>query len=198
MINQRKTLERTNRIFVKELPYYDCKNIVAAHPLYNSNLPISCQTRNQLDKFKNLFDLDLFNLNVPTDNHTNLNANFNSSFRCRYFTPHNFSLKANALPHYNNSYFSVLHNNIRSLSKNLDDFQSQLLHELNTNFSIIGVTETRIVRTEPLNFNPKIPGYNFEYVPTPLSAGGVGLYIKESLSYRILENTSNASFLALW
>ena len=198
MINQRKTLERANRTFLKELPYYDCKNIVAAHPLYNSNLPISCHTRNQLDKFKSLFDLDLFNLNVPIDNHTNLNENFNSSFRCRYFTPHNFALKANALPHSNNSYFSVLHNNIRSLSKNLDDFQSQLLHELNTNFSIIGVTETRIVKNKPLNFNPTIPGYNFEYVPTPLSAGGVGLYIKESFSYRILENTSNASFQALW
>ena len=63
--------------------------------------------------------------------------------------------------------FSVLHNNIRSLSKNLDDFQSQLLHELNTNFSIIGVTETRIVKNKPLNFNPTIPGYNFEYVKTP-------------------------------
>ena len=35
MINQRKTLERANRTFLKELPYYDCKNIVAAHPLYN-------------------------------------------------------------------------------------------------------------------------------------------------------------------
>ena len=76
MINQRKTLERTNRIFVKELPYYDCKNIVAAHPLYNSNLPISYQTRNQLDKLKNLFDLDLFNLNVPIDNHTNSERKF--------------------------------------------------------------------------------------------------------------------------
>ena len=42
----------------------------------------------------------------------------------------------------------------------MHDFQSQLLHELNTNFSIIGVTETRIVKNKPLNFNPKVPGYN--------------------------------------
>ena len=40
--------------------------------LYIYNLPISCHTRNQLDKFKSLFDLDL---NVPIDNHTNLNEN---------------------------------------------------------------------------------------------------------------------------
>ena len=30
----------------------------------------------------------------------------------------------------------------------------------------------------------KIPGYSFEYVPTPLSSGGVGLFIDESLNYK--------------
>ena len=44
----------------------------------------------------------------------------------------------------------------------------------------------------------KIPGYSFEYVPTPLSSGGVGLFIDEFLSYRILEKISNEAFQALW
>ena len=43
----------------------------------------------------------------------------------------------------------------------------------------------------------KIPGYSFGYVPTPLSSGGVGLFIDESLSYRILEKISNEAFQAL-
>ena len=32
-----------------------------------------------------------------------------------------------------------------------------------------------------MDFNPSIPGYVFEYVPTPLASGGVGLYINERL-----------------
>ena len=33
-----------------------------------------------------------------------------------------------------------------------------------------------------------IPGNVFEYVPTPLVSGGVGMFIDESLDYRILED----------
>ena len=43
-----------------------------------------------------------------------------------------------------------------------------------------------------------IPGYVFEYVPTPLASGGVGMFIDESLDYRILEKTSNEAFQVLW
>ena len=32
------------------------------------------------------------------------------------------------------------------------------------------------------DFNPKIPNYEFEYVPTPLAAGGVGMYIDDTPS----------------
>ena len=44
----------------------------------------------------------------------------------------------------------------------------------------------------------KIPGYSFEYIPTPLSSGGVGLFIDELLNCRILEKISNEAFQALW
>ena len=37
----------------------------------------------------------------------------------------------------------------------------------------------------------KYQGYSFEYVPTPLSSGGVGLFIDESLDYPFLEKISN-------
>ena len=66
-------------------------------------------------------------------------------------------------------------------------------------FSIIELSETRITNADAnsLTFNPNIPGYNFQYVPTPLSAGGVGMYVEEELNYRIIERTSNESFQAL-
>ena len=41
-------------------------------------------------------------------------------------------------------------------------------------------------------------GYVFEYVPTPLASRGVGMFIDESLDYRILEKTSNEAFQVLW
>ena len=74
-----------------------------------------------------------------------------------------------------------LHNNIRSLKRNLENFQVHLLDELNFEFSIIGVSETKTISGKEMDFNPSIPGYVFEYVPTPLASGGVGLYINDSL-----------------
>lgn len=63
---------------------------------------------------------------------------------------------------------------------------------------LIGVTETRIRNANSMDFNPEIPGYTFEYVPTPLSAGGVGMYIDSELRYTVLEKSSNEAFQALW
>ena len=95
--------------------------------------------------------------------------------------------------------FSVLHNNVRSLRRNVkENFQVHLLDELNFDFSIIGVSETKIISGKNLDFNPNIPGYIFEYAPTPLASGGVGLYINYSLKYTVIEKTSNEAFQALW
>ena len=93
----------------------------------------------------------------------------------------------------------MFHTNIGSLKSNLEKFQTHLLEELDFHFNIIGITETRI-RNElgDLDFNPMIPNYNFEYVPTPLSAGGVGIYIDQRFKYTVIEKTSNEAYQALW
>ena len=52
-------------------------------------------------------------------------------------------------------------NNVRSLRRNLENFQVHLLDELNFDFSIIGVSETKIISGKNLDFNPNIPGYIF-------------------------------------
>ena len=41
-------------------------------------------------------------------------------------------------------------------------------------------------------------GYEFEFVPTPLPFGGVGMFIDETLHYTILEKTSDEVVQALW
>ena len=40
--------------------------------------------------------------------------------------------------------------------------------------------------------------YVFEYVPTPLASGGVGLFVDQSLHDAVLEKTSNEAFQAIW
>ena len=97
------------------------------------------------------------------------------------------------------SKISFLHTNIRSLKKNFEEFQHHVLSELNFSFTVIGVSETRICDREcGSNFVPELPGYYFESVPTPLSAGGVGLFIDQNCKYRVLERVSNSCFQSLW
>jgi hypothetical protein len=112
---------------------------------------------------------------------------------CRYFSPHSFDLQVAKITNKKTA-LSFLHNNVRSLKKNLENLQNHLLSEFNFQFNIIGVSETRIVDQKPLDFNPDIPCNRFEYVPTPLSAGGVGMYIMNSINYRIID----IYFQALW
>ena len=57
------------------------------------------------------------------------------------------------------------------------NFQTHLLNELDFPFSVIGVAETKIKNATFSDLNTTISGYNFEFVPPPLSAGGVGMYI---------------------
>ena len=119
--------------------------------------------------------------------------------RCKYYSPNSFNqLKSERCQRSDPKTFSLIQNNTRSLNRNFEDFQTHLLNELDFPFSIIGVTETNIRNADFADFNPSLAGYNFEFVPTPLSAGGVGMYIDWDLRYAIIEKRSNESFQALW
>ena len=73
-----------------------------------------------------------------------------------------------------------------------------LFSEVKRNFTVLGVTETRLCEGASIDFIPQVPGYRFEFVKTPLSVGRVGLFINENYKYRVLERSTNSSYQALW
>ena len=77
---------------------------------------------------------------------------------------------------------SLLHINIRSLQKHIIDLQEFLS---NSSFfpDIITITETRIKDQPAINID--IPSYNF-FVKSLNNAGGVGVYINDTLNCRVL------------
>ena len=78
--------------------------------------------------------------------------------------------------------FSLLCVNIRSLNANFDK-----LNELLTNYDIlpdiIAISETKLELLQV--YNAKLKGYHFYHKGTTTRWGGVGLFIKESLSISI-------------
>ena len=90
--------------------------------------------------------------------------------------------------------FSIFHNNLICLSNNFENLQSSILDELGFNFNIIERTETKINDSNSESAEFPLPGYESEFVPTPLAFGGFGMFIDETLHYTILEKTSNEAF----
>ena len=69
--------------------------------------------------------------------------------------------------------FSILHCNIRSLSKNLNLLE-ELLCSLDSKLDILGITKTKLGEKSISNIN--IKGYNFFHTGSPTNAGGAALY----------------------
>lgn len=86
----------------------------------------------------------------------------------------------------NNDYFSIIHMNIRSVPKHLDDF-TQYLTNLQHSFRIIGLTETWL--KEDNSFMGNINGYNCEYTCRHnRTGGGVSMYVQSGLLYKRRRN----------
>ena len=75
------------------------------------------------------------------------------------------------------------------MNRNLKKPTSHYLVEINFPFyfNIIGVTETKITKSNEIICTPKISGYNFEHVLTPLAFGGADLFIDGTLNYAVIE-----------
>ena len=161
-----KAKSKANKALLRELPFSTLWpaqfNALFKNNSFN-NYPLP--TKNDLERLTSIHDLDLFNLNMH-DGRFNNNSNDNCYLQikpCKYYSPNSFSQLKNTLNvpiADRQNKFSVLHNNIRSLKKNLERLQSHLLDELAYHFDIISVTETRI-KQDALDFNPSIPNYNF-------------------------------------
>lgn len=196
MPENRMNLNSVKMLF-KELPYYNV-NIQLAHGQFNNLLNQKLHCKNNLDKLHSLYDLDLFKTNLPTTNDIDSNLQFNN-IRSNYYSPISFQKVKTQTTVNLDHRLSIFHNNVRSLNLNLEKLQTQLLDELEYSFDIIGITETKITNASlPLKNNLNIPGYNFEYVPTPLASGGVGMYVNNRLKYSVIETSSNVDFQALW
>ena len=88
----------------------------------------------------------------------------------------------------------MFHANVQSLKRNFENLQTHLLNKLGYPFNIIGITETRITENDQSDYHPSIPGYSFEFAPTPLAAGGVGMFIDANVKYKVIEKSRHALF----
>ena len=132
---------------LQELPYYGVSDLISCHGQFNNTLSYDLPTKKYLEKLSSLYDLDLFSLNVRENINPDLNL-INQHIQSNYYSPHSFNVLRNRLSSPDDDFkFSLLHNNVRSLKRNLEDLQVHLLDELGHCFSIIGVSETKITKT---------------------------------------------------
>ena len=116
---------KTKELF-RELPYCDV-NIPIVHGQFNNSLSTSLTPRKYFDSFPSLYDLDLFILNLsPSRAIDHDQSTVKNHLRCLYFTPNSFYQEKCKLGHdsLRKASFSVFHNNICSLRKNLEKLQT--------------------------------------------------------------------------
>ena len=105
----------------------------------------------------------------------------NENLTCKYYI--NERLKELNSEKNNSQSLSLLHLNISSLPYYIDEF-TNLLNEINSNFKIIGITESRLTtKKEPVN-SIGIPNYNIEETPTESDKGGALLYISKEINFK--------------
>lgn len=90
------------------------------------------------------------------------------------------SLK-NTLSNTTSSDLVVMHVNICSLPRRIDDLNN-MLHFLNVNPDIIGLSETRITTKVNAFYHPHLENYSFYQSNSSTHSGSVGVFIKNSLS----------------
>ena len=99
----------------------------------------------------------------------------------KYYT--NLQLK-NTVDCKNKSDLKLIYFNISSLNQNMDKLV-KLIAEINFTPDIIALTETRITEIVNKDLYPSIPNYSFYNVPSLTSAGGVGIFLRNSLKFSL-------------
>jgi len=123
------------------------------------------------------------NLALSSDLDPDSNFNFDM-FRCDYFRESQFNELFHKTRSSFSNCFSLLHLNVRSLSRNYDNFTS-FLANIEGTFSIMGVSETWL-KDSGHSFD--IMGYDFIHNPRPNRiGGGVGIYVNNDLELNLVQ-----------
>ena len=101
-----------------------------------------------------------------------------------YFSPSKLIKIASDL--HKNDFF-LLHFNVRSLPKNKDKVE-EFFNGMSRIPDAIAISETKLNANSVTNVN--IPNYTFLRKDSPTNAGGVGLYIKQSMQFRLRNDLS--------
>jgi len=108
-----------------------------------------------------------------------------SKVESKYFDRDSFksfsSLSSNQL--------SLFHVNITSSPKHINELTA-LLNDLNHTFKILAISETGLIKSGNNLNDLKIPGYSSRNTEAEAAAGGTGLYINQSLAYKIRDDLS--------
>ena len=120
-------------------------------------------------------------------------SNFN------YFTTHDFHVNKDISDCLSNNAFSFLNCNIRSIQANIDNLIN-MLSELYFPLSVVGLTETKLKIDQEEILNINIPGDNFLSQPSLSNAGGVGVFVKNGISYSCRQDLSSVKegYESLW
>ncbi len=135
-----RNAQLTKSLF-KELPFYNFNFTYEFD--FNNSITTNLPTLKDFDKYPSIRDLGLFNLNTDSDATADINSNYWIS-QSQYYSPHKFTSLKSQINSNIDASFSLLHNNVRSLRRNLENFQTHLLQQLDYNFSVIGISETKI------------------------------------------------------
>ena len=155
--------------------------------LYNFDLPSFVDSAPSFEIISNL-------TNLPNLSDYDIDEHVPQNIDSRYFTlPELSSLQLSS------SDFSILHTNIRSLSLHHDELVSLSTHT-NLNLDVIGVSEMWHSKDNPISSNVDIPGYKFYETSSLSQNGGVGLYVKTTLTSnpRIELDSSTNDFETVW
>ena len=79
---------------------------------------------------------------------------------------------------------SLFHLNINSLSFHFDELEG-LISKSKNDFQIIAISENRLKKTQETTTNIQLENYHIEYVSTESANGGMLLYIKIVINYKL-------------
>ncbi len=131
--------------------------------------------------------MDLFTEVINTDTDVNCDESIYASHTCPYMSPQTFRTNLDLELQSTFSSFSI---NCRSLNSNFDELKD-LISQMTTakfSFDIIGLTEVFTI-SPMLKYN--IDGYHdLQYKTRNSNGGGVGLYINNSLNYKLRDDLS--------